>query len=127
MSVLTRRIAIALPALFIGAAPHAAPVPPPVRAEIEALLNRLQASGCEFSRNGTWYSGTDAKVHLLRKLEAMESRTTVHSTGQFIEAGATTSSASGQAYQVRCGGAVPMPSRQWLSMQLAALRAIGRP
>jgi hypothetical protein len=127
MSAFTRRLAIALPALFIGAALHAAPTLPPVRAEIEALLDRLQASGCEFNRNGTWYSGADARAHLLRKLEAIESRTAVHSTEQFIEAGASTSSTSGQPYQVRCGGAAPVPSRQWLSTQLAALRAGGRP
>lgn len=31
----------------------AEPTPAPVRAEIEAILNRLEASACRFQRNGT--------------------------------------------------------------------------
>ena len=39
----------------------AGPTPAPLRAEIDALMARLQASGCQFNRNGTWYNGTKAK------------------------------------------------------------------
>jgi hypothetical protein len=96
--------------------------PAPVRAEVEALLAGLQASGCRFNRNGSWYSGGEAKAHLLRKLEAIEVKTTIASAEQFIELAASRSSASGKAYQVKCGGAAAVDSRQWLMRQLMSLR-----
>src|SRR5262252_281918 len=77
----------------------AAPTPPRVRAEIDALLSRLETSGCQFYRNGSWYSGQEAKNHLLRKLEYIEGRTTIESTEQFIELAASKSSFSGKPYQ----------------------------
>lgn len=40
-----------------------------VREEINALLNRLANSGCQFNRNGSWYTPVDAKTHLTRKLD----------------------------------------------------------
>jgi Family of unknown function (DUF5329) len=101
----------------------AAPTPAPVRAEIEALLNHLQTSGCEFNRNGSWYSGAQAKSHLLGKLEYLEGKGTLSSTEQFIEHAASTSSSSGKPYQVRCGSAAPLPSAKWLSQELASIRS----
>jgi hypothetical protein len=35
----------------------AAPTVAPVRAEIDALLARLEASGCRFGRNEEWHAG----------------------------------------------------------------------
>jgi hypothetical protein len=103
-------------------ASFAGPTAAPVRAEIDALLSRLQASGCQFSRNGSWYSGAEAKEHLLRKLEYIEGRSTVQSTEQFIDLAASKSSSSGKPYQVRCGSGSPVESRQWLASQLVSLR-----
>lgn len=103
----------------------AEPTTAPVRAEIDALLARLQASGCEFNRNGKWYDGADAQAHLLRKLEYIEDRTTVRSTEQFIDLAASTSSRSGKPYLVRCAGGAPVESRAWLREQLELLR--GKP
>lgn len=100
----------------------AAPSPAPVRAEIDALLGRLQTSGCEFNRNGSWYSGAQAKDHLLTKLDYLEGRGAVPSTEQFIELAASKSSSSGKAYQVRCGTEAPVASQVWLTRQLGALR-----
>ena len=100
----------------------AGPTPAPVRAEIDALLARFQASGCQFSRNGSWYGGSEAKGHLLRKLDYIEGKTTVGSTEQFIELAASRSSSSGQAYQVKCGNQAPVPSQAWLTQQLGTLR-----
>lgn len=113
---------------LIAVALHAAPLAPPVRAEVDALLSALEKSGCEFNRNGSWYAAREARTHLLRKLEYLEGRTAVHTTEQFIELAASTSSSSGKPYLVRCGKAAPVESRAWLSAQLAVLRgAVGVP
>jgi hypothetical protein len=103
----------------------AGPTPAATRAEIDALLTRLESSGCDFNRNGSWYKGAEAKAHLLKKLEYLENKSTLRSTEQFIEQTASSSSSSGKPYLVKCGGANPQPSAQWLSKQLEGLRASG--
>ena len=100
----------------------AAPTAAPIRAEIDALLGRLHSSQCQFERNGTWYSSSEAKTHLLRKLEYIEDKRTLQSTEQFIELAASKSSFSGQAYHVKCGTEAAIESSQWLNKQLAHLR-----
>jgi len=102
----------------------AAPLPPPARAEVDALLTRLQSSGCEFNRNGSWYSGTEAKAHLLKKLDYLEGKDLVKTAEQFIEQGASTSSMSGKPYLVRCAGKAPVESGQWLKAELLQVRAV---
>jgi hypothetical protein len=97
--------------------------PAPVRAEIDVLLARLENSGCEFDRNGTWASGAQAKDHLLRKLSYLEGETTLKSTEQFIDLAASSSSVSGKPYQVKCGNDAPVESRQWLGRELATIRS----
>jgi hypothetical protein len=101
----------------------AAPLPPPARAEVDALLTRLQASGCEFNRNGSWYTGAEARAHLLKKLDVLEGKDLVKTAEQFIERGASTSSMSGQPYLVRCAGKAPVESARWLTSELQQLRA----
>lgn len=113
---------LALSALWCGIS-SAGPTPAPVRAEVQALLAALQASGCKFSRNGTWYSGAEARDHLLRKLEYIEGKSTIASAEQFIELAASKSSSSGKAYQVKCDGEAAVESRQWLTQQLGAVRS----
>jgi hypothetical protein len=106
----------------------AGPTPPPVRAEIDALLATLQASGCRFSRNGSWYSASEAKDHLLRKLRYIERKGTIGSAEQFITLAASKSSVSGKAYRVKCGNELPVESREWLSRQLTIIRGTpGKP
>lgn len=100
----------------------AAPTAAPVRAEIDALLGKLQASGCQFNRNGSWYSGAEAKDHLLRKLAYFEDKGTVQTTEQFIELAASKSSSSGKAYLVKCGNESAAESQQWLTRQLPVIR-----
>jgi len=107
---------------FASLAASAAPTSAPVRAEIDALLNKLQSSGCQFNRNGSWYSGTEAKDHLLKKLAYFEDKAQVKSAEQFIELAAAKSSMSGKAYQVKCGSEPPVESQRWLTTQLTALR-----
>lgn len=120
------RSSVAVFTFLVCVAALAAPTPAPVRAEIDALLFKLEASGCEFNRNGNWYKGAEARSHLLRKLEYLEKRTTLRSAEQFIELAASSSSSSGQPYRVKCGGSSPQPSAQWLSDQLTAFRTSGR-
>ena len=120
------RPAFPLLAAFLYGAALAGPTPAPGRAEIDALLERLQNSGCQFSRNGSWYSAADARGHLLRKLDYIEGQRTLKSTEQFIEFVASASSESGEAYAVRCGGGTPMQSREWLSKELTFIRLTTR-
>lgn len=106
----------------IAVAWAATPVPPVARSEIDGLLARLEEPGCEFNRNGTWYTGAEAKSHLLRKLQHLEERGAVQTAEQFIELAATSSSASGQPYLVRCRNGAPVASATWLRTRLQAVR-----
>lgn len=122
-----RRKLLAVFLLWSGIA-IASPTPDDVRREIDALLTRLQDSGCQFNRNGSWYNGSQARDHLLRKLDYLERATTVESTEQFIELAGSQSSRSGKAYEVRCGSDAPVKSGVWLTRQLAIIRgSAGRP
>lgn len=110
-------------ALLAAVSAHAAPLPAPARADVDALLTRLQSSGCEFNRNGSWYAGAEARAHLLKKLEYLEGKDMVSTAEQFIERGASTSSMSGKAYLVRCPGKAPVESAVWLKAELQQVRA----
>ncbi len=101
----------------------AAPLSTAARAEVDALLTRLQSSGCEFNRNGSWHSGADAKAHLLKKLDYLEGKDLVKTAEQFIERGASSSSMSGKPYLVRCAGKAPVESAKWLATELRQVRA----
>ena len=90
------------------------------------MLVRLVASGCEFNRNGSWYTAVEAKSHLLQKLKYFEDRGMVQTTEQFIEMAASGSSMSGQPYLVRCGNNPPVQSGQWLRSELNDLRSVTR-
>ena len=104
----------------------AEPAPAPVRAEILALVEKIHTSGCQFERNGKWHGATEAKAHLLRKLEYAEnSRKRIARTEQFIELAASSSSLSGKPYRIKCGGDAPQRSADWLNRELKVLRAAG--
>lgn len=109
--------------LLSGPSARAAGLPPAARVEIDFLLSRLAASGCQFSRNGTWYTAAEAQAHLRRKLDYLVNKGAVASAEQFIECAASKSSVSGQAYQVRCAGNPPLPSGTWLYDELKLLRS----
>ena len=114
--------ALAIVAMLACASATADPAPPAVRAEIEALLVRLQAPGCQFFRNGSWHSGTEAQAHLRRKLEYIEDKNRVRTTEDFINRAASASSSSGEPYRVRCGASPAVESKVWLQDQLKAIR-----
>jgi hypothetical protein len=121
-----KRLLLFLLAVSFAAAGNAASLSPAARAEIDALLSRLEASSCTFNRNGTWYPPAEAKSHLLRKLKYLEDRGAVESTEQFIERAASNSSTTGQPYLVKCGSGAPVQSGMWLRSQLQVMRASGR-
>jgi len=121
-----RHAVLAAMLLFASLSP-AASLSSASRAEIDSLLSRLAASGCQFGRNGSWYTPTEAQAHLRKKLDYLIDKGAVASTEQFIERAATKSSVSGRAYQVRCGGSPPVPSSAWLHSELQALRAVPAP
>ena len=114
---------LAVACLAAGGA--AAQTTPAARAEIDRLLDRLVASGCQFERNGMWHDATEAKAHLLRKLAYVEGKVAVRSAEQFISQVAAGSSTTGADYAVRCGKAPPIASKAWLTAELAALRSAG--
>ena len=116
------RTGFSLLAALLCCAALAGPTPAPVRAEINLLLDRLQNSGCQFNRNGTWGSGAQARAHLLRKLNHLEGEVTLKSTEQFIELAASTSSVSGKPYEVQCTGKGTMTSAEWLQKELVFIR-----
>jgi hypothetical protein len=96
---------------------------PPARAEVDALLSRLEQSGCRFQRNGEWHEARKAREHLAGKLAYLERRGTLESAEQFIDKVASASSVSGEPYRVQCGTAPAVKSAEWLKGQLKALRA----
>ena len=120
-----RRTFIAVLLFALAPFVHAAPIDPPVRAEIDALFAALDKSGCDFNRNGTWYAAVDAKSHIKAKLAYFEGKGEIKTTENFIDLAASTSSVSGKPYLVRCGGGTPIESRKWLNAQLATIRANG--
>jgi Family of unknown function (DUF5329) len=101
---------------------YAAPLPAPIRAEVLELLRGLQVSGCQFYRNGTWYSGADAQSHLMKKLEYLEKKEMIKTAEDFIKYGASTSSLSGSPYLVRCADGQSVESKRWLQEKLKTIR-----
>jgi hypothetical protein len=92
------------------------------RAEIQYLLTRLGNSGCQFNRNGSWYSASEARSHLAKKLDYLVTKNLLKTSEDFIERAASTSSVSGKAYQVKCGSANAVDSAVWLGEELARHR-----
>jgi hypothetical protein len=119
---LRHHLLLALSLTTLSAAALAEPLPPAAKAEVTAVLNRLEASGCEFNRNDRWHSAAQARAHLQRKLDFVESKAAVKTAEGFIQLAASKSSVTGAAYQVRCRGQAQETSAAWLLKQLAELR-----
>ena len=105
-------------------APAAFGQPPAnVHAEVDGMLKAVERSGCEFGRNGTWHESKAAGAHMRDKYDYLVARDLIANSEDFVNRVGTKSSVSGQAYQVRCAGAAPVASGQWLRTRLAELRA----
>ncbi len=108
-------------ALLIPAIGHAE-LPAKSREEIDYLLNQLGTSNCEFNRNGSWYNAAEARDHLRGKLDYLVKKNLLKSSEDFIELGASKSSMSGKAYQVKCANDKPVDSALWLGEALRKYR-----
>ena len=90
-----------------------------VETEINALLEVVAKSGCDFKRNGTLHSSPDAAEHLALKYS--RGQRYVETTENFIDRLATKSSWTGRSYTVICDG-VETASGTWLHAQLLGMR-----
>jgi hypothetical protein len=114
--------------LGFAAFPALRAAPPPIaQTEINYLLDFVEHSGCQFYRNGTWYDSKTARAHLQSKYEMLAGSSGINSAEDFIDKAATSSSLSGRAYQVRCGGGEPIASSQWLRGALSRYRSHDAP
>ena len=114
---------IGLVFLMLAAAPaHAAELSSSAKTEIDSLLNRLGASNCQFYRNGSWHSGSEARDHLQMKLEYLVEKGRITDSETFTEEAGTKSSMSGQPYKVRCPNQKEEPSAVWLGSELRKIR-----
>lgn len=116
-----------LTALLFLATSAQAELSPTSRAEIDHLFTYLEKSGCQFNRNGSWYSSTDASAHLHEKFNYLIKRNLVSSSENFIERAATESSMSGKAYLVQCAGQKAQASGPWFREELARYRQQAKP
>ena len=108
--------------LFAAVPAHAAVLSSSAQAEIDALLNRLGASKCQFYRNGSWHSGSQARDHLQMKFDYLVEKGLITDSEEFIEKAGTESSISGQPYKVRCPNQEDQPSAVWLGSELRKIR-----
>jgi hypothetical protein len=108
---------LALPGLALADQPA-----PAARQEIAHLIGYLKDSGCQFNRNGTWYSPVEAADHLDQKYRYLLKKGLVASAEDFIGRAASESSMSGKAYQVKCGSNAAVQSGPWLKAELAKFR-----
>jgi hypothetical protein len=99
---------------------------PIARQEIAHLVDYLKNSNCQFNRNGSWHSSSDAAKHLDQKYQYLLKKGLASTAEEFIERAGTQSSISGQPYQVRCHAESPAASKTWLSTELTAYRAARR-
>ena len=97
--------------------------PQATKTEIVHLFTTLEASNCQFNRNGSWYSAKEASGHLTTKYKYLQDKDLVPSAEKFIERAATESSLSGKAYQIKCADGVAQPSAPWFKAALVKYRA----
>ena len=121
--IMTVVLLLAALVFFLPTALSAAPVSPTTLSEIAHLLDYVEKSGCEFFRNGTWY--TDAKTirgHVEMKYHYFMDKGKIASAEDFIKWSATKSELSGRPYMVKCGEGPDMPMSYWMARELDRYR-----
>ncbi|NHZ42329.1 DUF5329 domain-containing protein [Massilia aquatica] len=117
-----RTLIATLAAALLSAGSAFAAAPDVTRTEVTRLLDAVEKSQCQFNRNGSWHDAKEARAHLQKKYDYLEKKKLVTSTESFIERGASTSSMSGDPYQIRCPGTPAVTSAAWLKAELARQR-----
>ncbi len=102
---------------------HADDISDTSKQEIEHLFLFLENSGCEFNRNGSWYSAAEAVAHIRKKYTYLVGKKMLTDTESFIKKAASESSLSGKAYLVKCEGQPEITSALWFKHELDAYRA----
>jgi len=120
MKQITFSLILLLSSLFTSAQ---AAQPAATELEIGQLFAALEASNCQFSRNGTWYSAKEASAHLQTKYKYLQDKDLVPSAEKFIERAATESSLSGKNYMMKCHGKEIQASGPWFLGVLMKYRA----
>ena len=90
--------------------------------EIGDLLAAIRNSRCNFERNGTMFSGSQAAEHLAQKYRRIARGSSASAEG-FIESAGTASSTSGSPYMVHCAGEPAFTSSAWLMSRLRSIRS----
>jgi hypothetical protein len=88
--------------------------------EIDHLLSFVASTDCEYERNGTMHSGTEAVEHINKKYAYYLDD--IESTEDFIKYAATKSKMSGKYYKINCSDQSSMRSKDWLLAELMAYR-----
>ena len=96
------------------------------KTEIEYLFAHLEKSGCEFNRNGSWFTASEATAHLKKKYDYLVKKDMIADAESFIDKAASESSISGKAYQVKCEGKPVMNSKDWFTEELLIFRKQGQ-
>lgn len=97
-------------------------ISPTTRAELEHLFSYLETSGCQFNRNGSWYTAMEATAHIRHKYEYLDNKGLITTAEDFIEKAASQSSMTRKAYEVKCAAQSPLKSAPWFSAELKKYR-----
>ena len=91
--------------------------------EISHLFDYLKSSSCQFNRNGTWYTTSEAADHINTKYQNLLKRGLIKTTEDFIDRAASKSSMSGRPYLVKCDSSDSIESSIWFSTELNKYRS----
>jgi len=111
--------------MLFSTAAAAEGVPAVAQQEIDHLFTYLKGSGCQFSRNGSWYTPQAAVDHINDKYQYLIHHDMVNTAEDFIKYAATGSSWSGKPYLVRCGGGAAQETGPWFRAELQKFRKVG--
>lgn len=88
--------------------------------EITHLLNFVASTHCEYERNGSIHTGSEAVEHINKKYAYYSDD--IETAEDFIKYSATKSLISGRYYQVHCNDEDPIKSKDWLLNELTLYR-----